>query len=89
MRKSRGPLLAGGPDSQADRPPHPARDTDQHRNPQDREHEHAGSLWEDGGWMLAQPNGRPHVTAALRNDIASRLDGFLWGPNETETETGR
>ena len=30
-----------------------------------------------------------HVTAVLRNDIASRLDGFLWGPNETETETGR
>lgn len=123
---------------------------DQHRQRQDREREHAGSLWEDGGWMFAQPNGRPidptmdrtawkrlladagvrdarlhdarhtaatvllllevperavmefmgwsnsamakryqHVTAVLRNDIASRLDGFLWGPNETGTETGR
>lgn len=123
---------------------------DEHRRQQDREREHAGSLWQDAGWMFAQPNGRPidptmartewkrllvdagvrdarlhdarhtaatvllllgvperavmefmgwshssmtkryqHVTAVLRNDIASRLDGFLWGPNETETETGR
>lgn len=123
---------------------------EQHRQQQDREREHAGNLWEDGGWMFAQPNGRPidptmdraewkrlltdagvrdarlhdarhtaatvllllgvperavmefmgwshssmtkryqHVTAVLRNDIASRLDGFLWGPNETGTETDR
>ena len=32
---------------------------DQHRQRQDREREHAGNLWEDGGWMFAQPNGRP------------------------------
>jgi hypothetical protein len=30
-----------------------------------------------------------HVMAAIRQDIANRLDGFLWGPDETETETDR
>lgn len=122
---------------------------EQHRAAQARERAHAGSLWEDGDWMFAQPNGRPidptmdrnewkrlltdagvrnarlhdarhtaatvllllgvseraamelmgwshssmakryqHVTAVLRQDIATRLNGFLWGPTETETETG-
>jgi hypothetical protein len=28
-----------------------------------------------------------HMTAVLRQDIAGRLDGFLRGPTETETET--
>ncbi len=121
---------------------------EQHRQEQDREREHAGTVWKEGGWMFSQPNGRPidptmdrtewkrllvdagvrnarlhdarhtaatvllllgvperavmefmgwshssmakryqHVTAVLRNDIASRLDGFLWGPTETGTET--
>lgn len=123
---------------------------DEHRQQHDREREHAGTVWQDGGWMFAQPNGRPidtttdrtewkrlltdagvrdarlhdarhtaatvllllgvperavmdfmgwsqasmtkryqHVTAVIRDDIARRLDGFLWGPNETETETDR
>jgi integrase len=114
---------------------------EEHRAAQAREREFAGSVWEDGGWMFAQPNGRPidqtmdrkewkrlladaeirptrlhdarhtaatvlqvllgvperaavevmgwshsamakryqHVTAILRQDIAARLDGFLWG----------
>lgn len=117
---------------------------EQHRGEQAREREHAGTLWEDGGWMFAQPNGRPidptmdrnewkrlladagirdarlhdarhtaatvllllgvseraamelmgwshsamakryqHVTAVLRQDIAMRLNGFLWGSTET------
>lgn len=121
---------------------------DRHREAQAREREHAGNLWEEGGWMFAQENGRPidptmdrnewlrlladagvrharlhdarhtaatlllllgvperaamefmgwsngamakryqHVTAPLRTDIANRLDGFLWGPTETGTET--
>ena len=121
---------------------------EQHREAQAREREHAGTVWEEGGWMFAQPNGRPidqtmdrtewkrllseagvraarlhdarhtaatvllllgvperaamevmgwshaamakryqHVTAVLRQDIAARLDGFLWGPTETRNET--
>lgn len=113
---------------------------EEHRITQAHEREVAGSVWEDGGWMFAQPNGRPidqtmdrkewkrlltdggvrlarlhdarhtaatvllllgvperaamevmgwshssmakryqHVTAVLRQDIAARLDGFLWG----------
>jgi len=115
---------------------------EQHRAAQAAEREHAGSLWEDGGWMFAQSNGRPidqtmdrtewkrlladagvrdarlhdarhtaatvllllgiperavmdmmgwsngamakryqHVTAVLRQDIASHLGGFLRGGN--------
>ncbi|MGQ0576380.1 MAG: tyrosine-type recombinase/integrase [Pseudonocardia sp.] len=122
---------------------------EQHRRAQERERAHAGSVWEEAGWMFAQSNGRPidptmdrnewkrllvdagvrkarlhdarhtaatvllllgvtdraameqtgwsnsamakryqHVTAVLRQDIATRLNGFLWGPTETKTETG-
>jgi len=111
----------------------------QHRGAQARERDHAGSVWQEGGWMFTQPNGRPldprrdlqdwkdllseagvrdarlhdarhtaatvllllgvperavmdfmgwsnsamakryqHVTAVLRQDVAHRLDGFLW-----------
>ena len=32
---------------------------EEHRAAQAREREVAGSVWEDGGWMFAQPNGRP------------------------------
>lgn len=121
---------------------------ERHRAEQAREREHAGTVWEDSGWIFAQKNGRPidptmdrnewkrlltdagvrdarlhdarhtaatvllllgvperavmefmgwshgamvkryqHVTAVLRQDIAGRLDGFLWAPTETETET--
>lgn len=110
-----------------------------HREAQDKEREQAGSLWQDGGWMFAQPDGKPldprsdhnewkalltnagvrdarlhdarhtaatvllvlgvpdravmdfmgwsnakmkerymHVVAAVRDDIAVRLGGFLW-----------
>jgi hypothetical protein len=52
--------VAGG--SSWNRPPGSARHpdgTEQHREQQDREREHAGTLWEGGGWMFAQPNGRP------------------------------
>lgn len=31
----------------------------QHADAQAREREHAGTVWEDGGWMFTQPNGRP------------------------------
>jgi integrase len=30
-----------------------------HRTEQDREREHAGTEWHEGGWMFAQPTGRP------------------------------
>jgi integrase len=30
-----------------------------HKAAQERERERAADLWEDGGWMFAQPNGRP------------------------------
>lgn len=113
---------------------------EEHRAAQAREREYAGTMWEEGGWMFTQMNGRPvdptmdriewtkllddadvrqarlhdarhtaatvllllgvperaamdvmgwshgsmakryqHVTAVLRQDIAARLDGFLWG----------
>ena len=114
---------------------------EQHRAAQAEERHLAGDLWEEGGWMFTQPNGRPidpgqdardwkqllaeagvsrarlhdarhtaatvlllgiperavmdlmgwsnsamakryqHVTAALRTDIAQRLNGFLWEGN--------
>ena len=31
----------------------------QHRANQEREREHAGSVWQEGGWMSTQPNGKP------------------------------
>ena len=30
-----------------------------HRASQDQEREHAGDLWQEGGWMFSQSNGRP------------------------------
>jgi integrase len=112
-----------------------------HKAAQDTERELAGSLWKDGDWMFAQPNGQAidprtdhtewktllaeagvrdarlhdarhtaatvllvlgtsqravmdfmgwsnhtmarryqHVTAAVQNEIAARLGGFLWAP---------
>lgn len=112
---------------------------EKHAAAQQREREHAGTEWDEGGWVFTQPNGRPispeqdrrewlrllddagvrvarlhdarhtaatvlllmgvseraamefmgwsnssmakryqHVTAALREDIAERLSGFLW-----------
>lgn len=114
----------------------------QHREVQAHEREHAGTLWEEGGWIFTQANGRPidprrdldewndllaeagvraarlhdarhtaatmllllgvperaamevmgwsnssmakryqHITEGLRQDIANRLGGFLWGDN--------
>lgn len=32
---------------------------EQHRRAQDAEREHAGTEWHEGGWMFAQPNGKP------------------------------
>ncbi|GGM82226.1 site-specific integrase [Longimycelium tulufanense] len=31
----------------------------EHKTTQAAEREHAGSLWQEGGWVFAQPNGRP------------------------------
>ncbi len=40
------------------------------------------------GWSHgAMAKRYQHMTAVLRQDIANRLDGFLWGPTETGTET--
>ena len=37
------------------------------------------------GWSQASMTKRyQHVTAVIRDDIARRLDGFLWAPTETE-----
>ncbi len=41
---------------------------EQHRAAQAVEREHAGSLWEDSGWMFAQPNGRPIDQTMDRNE---------------------
>lgn len=30
-----------------------------HRTEQDRERQHAGTEWHDGGWMFTQPTGKP------------------------------
>lgn len=115
---------------------------EQHREAQEAERIHAGTVWEESDWIFAQPNGRPispeqdarewkqllsdaevrdarlhdarhtaatvllllgipervvmefmgwsnsamakryqHVTAALRQDVAERLNGFLWNGN--------
>lgn len=32
---------------------------EQHKEAQESEREHAGTAWEEGGWMFAQRNGRP------------------------------
>lgn len=40
------------------------------------------------GWSHgAMAKRYQHMTAVLRQDIANRLVGFLWGPTETGTET--
>jgi hypothetical protein len=31
----------------------------EHRRRQDQEREHAGTEWHEGGWMFAQPTGKP------------------------------
>ena len=31
----------------------------EHRKAQEREREHAGTEWHEGGWMFTQPNGKP------------------------------
>ena len=31
----------------------------EHKAAQDREREHAAELWQEGGWVFTQPNGRP------------------------------
>jgi integrase len=41
---------------------------EQHRREQQREREHAGSVWEDGGRMFAQENGRPIDPTMDRNE---------------------
>jgi integrase len=40
-----------------------------HRKMQECEREHAGSEWHEGGWMFAQPNGKP---------IDPRRDQYEW-----------
>jgi integrase len=40
------------------------------------------------GWSnLSMAKRYQHVTDALRHDIAARIDGLLWAPTETTTET--
>lgn len=41
-----------------------------HHEEQDEEREHAGELWHEGGWMFAQPNGKP---------LDPRADYREWG----------
>jgi integrase len=41
----------------------------EHRESQVREREHAGTEWREGGWMFAQPNGKP---------IDPRRDQYEW-----------
>jgi len=41
----------------------------EHRQQQDREREHAGTEWHDGGWMFAQPTGKP---------LDPRRDQYQW-----------
>jgi integrase len=41
----------------------------EHRKRQDQEREHAGTEWREGGWMFAQPTGKP---------IDPRRDQYEW-----------
>ena len=41
----------------------------EHRKQQDRDREHAGTEWQEGGWMFTQPNGKP---------IDPRRDQYEW-----------
>jgi integrase len=41
----------------------------EHRRRQDRERDHAGTEWHEGGWMFTQPNGKP---------IDPRRDQYEW-----------
>jgi hypothetical protein len=41
----------------------------EHRKLQDREREHAGTEWHEGGWMFAQPTGKP---------LDPRRDQYQW-----------
>jgi integrase len=47
----------------------------EHRKLQDREREHAGTEWREGGWMFTQPNGKP---------IDPRRDQYGWKALLTE-----
>ena len=47
----------------------------EHRELQDREREHAGTEWHEGGWMFTQPNGKP---------IDPRRDQYEWKALLTE-----
>ncbi|HEV2640779.1 MAG TPA: site-specific integrase [Actinocrinis sp.] len=119
-----------------------------HEVMQQAEREHAGTVWEEGGWMFTQPTGKPidprrdyeewkdlvakagvrdarlhdarhaaatvlallnvnhrvtmglmgwsdpsmplryqHMTGAVQRGVADQIEGLLWKPNETETET--
>lgn len=40
------------------------------------------------GWSHSAMAARyQHLTTAIRDDIAGRVGGLLWGLNETQTET--
>jgi integrase len=41
----------------------------EHRKLQDRERKHAGTEWHEGGWMFAQPTGKP---------LDPRRDQYQW-----------
>ena len=41
----------------------------EHRQQRDREREHAGTEWHDGGWMFTQPTGKP---------LDPRRDQYQW-----------
>ena len=42
------------------------------------------------GWSHSAMAARyQHLTAAIRDDIASRVGSLLWGPAETQTEARR
>lgn len=47
---------------------------EQHRAAQAEERELAGNLWEDGGWIFSQPNGRPIDPGQDAKDWKQLLD---------------
>lgn len=48
-----------------------------HKEAQDKERERAAELWEEGGWVFAQPNGRPIDPRADHDDWKALLTARL------------
>lgn len=77
-----GGLVIVEPKSQAGRrvvsiPPPLVRAVQDHRAVQDGERHEAANMWQDDGWVFAQPTGKP-IDPRADYGIADQLGALLW-----------